>query len=47
VLAKQALDADAYDGLKADLTALVESFDVGDREVRIAAEYLLLVGLKP
>jgi ubiquinone/menaquinone biosynthesis C-methylase UbiE len=47
VLAKQALDAGAYDGLKADLTALVESFDVGDREVRIAAEYLLLVGLKP
>jgi len=47
VLAQQVLDADAYDALKAQLIALVESFDTGDGEVRLPAEYLLVAGLKP
>jgi protein-L-isoaspartate O-methyltransferase len=33
--------------VRADLRALVESFDAGDGELRSAAEYLLVVGLKP
>jgi SAM-dependent methyltransferase len=47
VLAQQDLDADAYDALKADLIALFRSFDTGDGEVRLPAEYLLVAGLKP
>lgn len=47
VLAQQVLDAPLYDSLKADLIALVKSFETGGAELRIAAEYLLVVGLKP
>lgn len=47
VLAHRMLDAPAYDALKSDLRALAEEFDSGEGEVRIAAEYLLVVGLKP
>lgn len=47
VLARRVLDGPAYEALKADLAALVESFAPGEGEVRIAAEYLLVVGLKP
>ena len=47
VLARQVLDGAAYAALKAELRALVESFDSGDGELRIPAEYLLVVGLKP
>jgi hypothetical protein len=46
VLAQQVLAPAAYDAVRADLRALVESFDAGDGEVRIVAEYLLVVGLK-
>ena len=47
VLAQRVLEAGLYDTLKADLAALVESFDTGEGEMRIPAEYLLVVGLKP
>jgi ubiquinone/menaquinone biosynthesis C-methylase UbiE len=47
VVAQQVLAPAAYDAVRADLHALVESFDAGDGEVRVAAEYLLVVGLKP
>ena len=47
VLAQQILDARLYDALKADLVALVESFGTGDGEMRIPAEYLLVVGQRP
>jgi hypothetical protein len=33
--------------VRAELRALVESYDAGAGEVRIAAEYLPVVGLKP
>jgi hypothetical protein len=47
VLAQKILDAEAYDALKSDLRTLVEEFDRGEGEVRLAAEYLLVVGLRP
>jgi SAM-dependent methyltransferase len=47
ILAKRMLDAERYDALTADLRALVETPDTGDGEVRIASEYLLVVGLRP
>jgi ubiquinone/menaquinone biosynthesis C-methylase UbiE len=47
VLARQALDAERYAALKADLRALVEACDTGDGDVRLPSEYLLVVGLKP
>lgn len=47
VLAQQVLDAGLYDTLKAELIALVESFDRGEGEMRIPAEYLLVAALKP
>ncbi len=47
VLSKQLLDADRYAALVADLRALFERLDVGEGEVRIPSEYLLVVGLKP
>ena len=47
VLAHQVLEERLYEALKAELIALVESFDTGEGEVRIPSEYLLVVGLKP
>jgi len=47
VIAQKLLDAAAYEALKGDLRGLVESLDRGDGEVRVAAEYLLVVGMKP
>jgi ubiquinone/menaquinone biosynthesis C-methylase UbiE len=47
VVARQALDAERYDALRADVRALFAALDVGDGEVRIPSEYLLVVGLKP
>ena len=47
VLARQALDDDRFAALRADVRALFESLDVGDGEVRIPSEYLLVVGQKP
>ena len=47
VLSRQLLEADRYTALVADLRALFERLDVGDGEVRIPSEYLLVVGLKP
>ena len=47
ILAKQLLEAERYDALVADLGALLAAHHSGDGEVRIAAEYLLVVGLKP
>ncbi len=47
VLAQRVLGGAAYEALKGDLRALVESFDTGDGELRIPSEYLLVVGLKP
>ena len=47
VLSKRLLEADRYDALVVDLRALFERLDVGDGEVRIPSEYLLVVGLKP
>jgi SAM-dependent methyltransferase len=45
--AQQVLAPAAYDAVRAELRALVESYDAGAGEVRIAAEYLPVVGLKP
>ena len=47
VLAHRLLAVEAYDALVADLRALLAGEHGGDGEVRIAAEYLLVVGLKP
>jgi SAM-dependent methyltransferase len=47
VLAQRMLAVDAYEALVADLRALVVSSYSGEGEVRIASEYLLVVGLKP
>ena len=47
VLSRQLLDADRYAELVADLRGLFERLDVGDGEVRIPSEYLLVVGLRP
>jgi hypothetical protein len=47
ILARQRLDADRYEALVADLRAHFAAQVSGDGEVRIAAEYLLVVGLKP
>jgi len=47
VLARRSLDREAFGALMAGVRALVESLDVGDGEVRVAAEYLLVVGMKP
>ena len=47
VVSKRMLEADRYDALVADLRALFERLDVGEGEVRIPSEYLLVVGLKP
>jgi len=46
VLARQILER-RYDDLIADVGELLQRFDVGDGELRIPAEYLLVVGLKP
>jgi hypothetical protein len=47
LLAQRLLAGDAYDALVADLRALLAAHHSGDGEVRIASEYLLVVGLKP
>ncbi len=47
ILAQRLLEPARYDALVADLHALVEGRNAGDGEVRIASEYLLVVGLKP
>ena len=47
VVSRQMLEADRYTALVADLRALFERLNVGDGEVRIPSESLLVVGLKP
>ncbi len=47
IVAKSRLEAERYDALLADLRALLAAHHRGDGEVRVAAEYLLVVGLKP
>jgi SAM-dependent methyltransferase len=47
VLSRQLLPADRYTAVVADLRALFERLDVGEGEVRIPSEYLLVVGLRP
>jgi ubiquinone/menaquinone biosynthesis C-methylase UbiE len=47
ILARKMLPAERYDALVADLRALLAAHHGGDGEVVIAAEYLLVVGLKP
>ena len=47
VLARRLLAVRAYDALVADLRALFAAHHGGGGEVRIASEYLLVVGLKP
>ena len=47
IVARRVLAADRYDALLAELRTLVEGFRAGDRELRIPAEYLLVVGRKP
>ncbi len=47
VVARRLLPAERYDALVADLRALLAAHHSGDGEVRIASEYLLVVGLKP
>lgn len=48
VLARQILEPQGrYDDLVADVRALLDQFDTGEGELRILAEYLLVVGLKP
>jgi SAM-dependent methyltransferase len=48
ILAKRLLEPQRYDALAGDLRALLDAtHHGGDGEVRIAAEYLLVVGLKP
>jgi SAM-dependent methyltransferase len=48
VLARQILEPQGrYDELIAEVRALLEQCDVGEGELRIRAEYLLVVGLKP
>jgi len=47
VMLRQALEPDRYDALIGDVRALAEDRDVGEGEVRIPAEYLLIVGHKP
>lgn len=47
ILAKRMLDAERYDALADELQTLAEAADVGDGEVRIPSEYLLVVGARP
>jgi hypothetical protein len=48
VLARRILEPQGrYDDLIADVRALLEQCDIGDGELRILGEYLLVVGLKP
>lgn len=47
ILAKRLLEAERYEALAADLRALLAAHHRGDGEVRIASEYLLVVGLEP
>ena len=47
VRAKRELEPERYGALVGELRALIETSDTGDGELRIPAEYLLVVGLKP
>ncbi len=47
IVARRVLAPDRYDALLGELRTLVEGFRAGDRELRIPAEYLLVVGRKP
>ena len=47
IRAKRELEPERYGALVAELRALVEASDIGDGDLRIPAEYLLVVGLKP
>ena len=46
VMARRVLDSPRYEALKDELRGLVREFDTGDAEVRLPAEYLLVVGRK-
>ena len=47
VLARRVLEPGRYAALIADVRALVAQWDGGEGELRIRAQYLLVVGLKP
>ena len=47
IIAKRALEPERYGALVAELRTLIDASDTGDGEIRIPAEYLLVVGLKP